>query len=241
MSFLVLILNFLLFWGFALSFLKEFPHFPYFKALPYALFLYFATGFVLQISEPLGIFVFFASPVFLLFIGFFIWQRNKDKAFVLALYKILPSLISQMKLGFSFLDAWQRSLKDVENRFIARKLQEVSDILRFQRPFLHPQKEVTEFVNHLNQARNSSQSLKRLKQLQEKIKVEQVFYRKSARVLMQLRLQSGVLSFLYLSILIWTVVSSQMKHLDLILLSFFFFSIGLFWIFKTGRRMKWSL
>ena len=160
---------------------------------------------------------------------------------MLALYKILSPLISQMKLGFGFLDAWKRSVKDVENPLIARQLQEVSDILHFQKPFFHSRKEVKEFVNHLNQARYSSQPLKRLKQLHEKIKIEQVFHRKALRVLMQLRLQSSILSCLYLSVLVWTLLSSGLRHLNLLFSSFLLFSIGLFWIFKTGRRMKWSL
>ena len=87
-----------------------------------------------------------------------------------------------MKLGFSFLDAYQQSLKNIENQELNCKLQDILDTLRFQKPFSHPKKEITEFVHHLNQAYLSSQSLKRLKQFQEKIKIEQLFHRKASKV-----------------------------------------------------------
>ena len=240
MEFLIVILNFLLFLNLFFTFLKEFPPFPWIKILLFVLPLYFALGFFLQLN-PLFAFGFFSAPLFLLCLSFLIWERRKEKVFLLTLHKILTPLMAQMKLGFGFLEAWERCLKNVENKTISCKLKEISEILRFQKAFSHPEKEVREFVSHLSQARNSPQPLKKLKQLREKIKIEQAFHRKASRVLLQLKLQSSILSVLYLSLLIWTMWSSGLRHLKLIFLSFFFFFLGLFWIFKTGRRMKWSL
>ena len=240
MGFVIIVLNFLLFWNISLTFLKEFPPLPWLKTLFYALVFYFITGFLLQ-PNPFPAFIFFSTPLFLLFSGFLIWEKKKDKVFLWSLYKILPPLIAQMKLGFGFLDAWQRCVKEEKNKTIAGKLKEVSEILRFQKPFSHIRKEIKDFVIHLSQARNSPQCLKRLTQLQEKIKVEQFFHRKASRVLLQLKLQSFILSFLYLSLLIWTLWSSGFNYPKLIGLSLFLFSVGLFWIFKTGQKMKWSL
>lgn len=242
MNLFVFILIFLICWNLTSNLLKELHPVPHLRVFLYVLFFYFVTVFLLQTKlSPVWIFFFFLVPVFLLSAVILIIQQQKEQKFLQDLYKFLPSLIAQMKLGFSFPDAWQQSLKDIENQELVYKLKDILDTLRFQKPFSHSKKEIMEFVQHINRARLSSQSLKRLKQFHEKIKIEQLFYRKASKVLMQLRLQSGILGLLYLLLLIWTVFSNGWKHLNLILLSFFFFFIGLIWIFKTGRRMKWSL
>lgn len=241
MRFLIITLNFFLFWNLSFHLLKELSPAPYLKIFSPLLLFYFLIGLFLQIKAPLWIFIFYSIPVFLLSAAIFINQKQQEQKFLLELYKFLPPLIAQMKLGLGFLDAYQQSLKNMENQELIRKLQDILYTLRFQKRFSHPKKEITEFVHHINQARRSSQPLKRLKQLHEKIKIEQLFHRKSSKVLMQLKLQSGILSFLYFSLLLWTVFFSGLKHFHLILLSFFFFFIGLVWIFKTGRKMKWSL
>ena len=241
MRFFIITLSFFLFWNLSVSLLKELSPIPFLKIFSPILFLYFLSGLLLQIKSPIWIFIFYFIPVFLLSAAVLINQKQKEKRVLQELYKFLPSLIAQMKLGFGFLDAYQRSLKNMENKELICKLQDILYTLRFQKHFSHPKKEIKEFVYHINQARLSPQPLKRLNQLHEKIKIEQLFHRKSSKILLQLKLQSGILSFLYFSLLLWTILFSGLKHLLLILLSFFFFFIGLVWIFKTGRKMKWSL
>lgn len=241
MNFALLIFQFLLFWNFSFHILKDLPPYRFPKALPLVLTVYFTGAFLLHSNSPLENFILFLLPVMFLFAGWVVLQKQTARSHLLVLYNMVPSLISQMKLGFSFPDAWERIIKDMENKKETLWLQEVLNTLRFQKSFSCSHKYIKELVEYLNQARLSAQPLKKLKQLNEKIKIERLFYRKAARVLMQLRLQSGILGVLYLAVLIWTINSTGLRHKDLILFSFFLFFIGLFWIFKTGRRMKWSL
>ena len=227
-------------WSVSLSLLKEFPE-SYGRRLKTPLPVYFLFSLCLSVeSRFISSALFFAAPAGLL-AGAAARAQNKDKRLLLALYKMLPLIISQMKLGLGFLDAYIKAIKDVKEKEIALKLQDILEALRFQKPFSYPHPEIRGLIQNLSEARNHPQPLRRLLQLKEKIKIEEAFFRKSARVLFQLKLQSAVLSFLYLCLLIWTIRSGGWERPRLILLSFFFFSLGLFWIFKTGRKIKWSL
>ena len=118
---------------------------------------------------------------------------------------------------------------------------EISEILKFQNKFHYPDKEIENFVGDLICIHQSSNPLRRLQHLQRKVRIERDFRAKSRRVLLQVRLQSTILSLFYIGLLVWTFVSYGKQYLNLILISFVLFCIGLIWIFKTGRTMKWSV
>ena len=171
-----------------------------------------------------------------------LYQQKKNQRTLLEnLYSLLPTLIAQMKLGLGFMDAWNKSLQTLENKVDKEFLTKTSEALRFQNTYSHSHPEIKYFFSHLMAARKSTQALKQIKNLHQKIQVKQLFLRKARQVLFQLRLQSGVMAVLYSGLVTWNLIHYGLEFISLILLSFLLFFSGLFWIFKTGKTLKWSL
>lgn len=201
----------------------------------YCLFVYI----FLKNTQFFLIFLFIPLILVLLVFVFFKYKNEKDLLF--QLYSLLIPLESQMKLGLGFINAWQKVLEELESGEIKSKIQEITEVLKFQSSFQHSHKEIENFVKDLIIIYQSSNPLKRLKYLHRKIRVEQAFRIKSHRVLLQVRIQSAILGFFYFSLLVWTVITYKNQYIHLVLASFLLFCIGLFWILKTGRKMKWSV
>ncbi|MCY4320979.1 MAG: hypothetical protein OXC37_01035 [Bdellovibrionaceae bacterium] len=147
-----------------------------------------------------------------------------------------------MKSGLSFINAWQKSLKEVKSKKFKDKLQVFTQIFQYQKEFHYPEdKQVELFIKDLILIYNSTNPLKRLQCLKRKIKVELAFRVKSQRALLQVRVQSGILCFFYTGLLIWTITVHGQKYLSLIFISLSLFIVGLIWILKTGNQMKWSV
>ena len=157
------------------------------------------------------------------------------------LCSLLIPLESRMKWGLSFINAWQQGLEDLKSEKIKSKIQKITECLKFQSEFHYPDKEVENFIKDLMSIHRSPNPLKRLQHLQRKVRIEQAFQIKSKRALLQVRIQSGILSLFYFGLLAWTIRAHGSQYTLLITISFLFFCIGLFWIIKTGRTMKWSV
>lgn len=186
-------------------------------------------------------FISFLLPlIFLIFLLVFL-KKQEEKNLLFQLFSMLIPLESQMKLGLSFINALQKEVKELKSEKIKSKIHKIIEILKFQNKFHHPDKEIKNFIKDLMTVHQSSSPLKKLQHLQRKVKIEQSFHTKSKRALLQIRIQSGILSLFYFGLLVWTFISYGSKYIYLILISFLFFCIGLFWIFKTGRKMKWSV
>ena len=186
--------------------------------------------------------IFFLFPCFsILFLLFFL-KKQEEKNLLFQLCSLIPSLESGMKSGLSFINAWQKSLKEIKLEKIKDKLQDFTQVFQYQKEFHYPiDKKVELFIKDLILIYKSSNPLKRLQYLKRKVKIELAFQTKSQRALMQVRIQSGLLCFFYIGLLIWTITAYGQKYISLILSSLLLFIIGLTWILKIGRKMKWSI
>ena len=204
------------------------------------LIFYFFFGLILQKHLFLTALFYILPPGILM--GFIFYQQKKNQRTLLEnLYSLLPSLIAQMKLGLGFMDAWSKGLQTLENKADQEILMKISESLRFQKTYSHSHPEIKYFLSHLMTARQSTQALKQIKNLHQKIQVKQLFLRKARQVLFQLRLQSSVMAVLYSGLVTWNLIHYGLKYIPLIILSFFLFFSGLLWIFQTGKTLKWSL
>jgi len=185
--------------------------------------------------------IFLLFPLFFLLFLFLFLKKREEQDLLFKLYSLLLPLESQMRLGSSFINAWQKSLSELKSEKIKNKAQQITEILKFQKEFHYPDKEVENFIKDLITIHCSSSPLKKLKYLQRKVRIELAFQIKSKRLLIQNRLQSLVLSLFYFAVLFWTVGSYGQQYFQLIVISFFMFLTGLLWIFKIGRSMKWSV
>ena len=238
---MIFTIHFLLCGYFCLEFLKDeniskmlspfFKRFLSFGLIFYFLFIFFFL--------PKSFYT-FGSLFFLIFLFWILKKQNHD-ALLFHLQNLLPLLSSQMKLGLSFMSSWQKSIEDVDQKEIYRQLLDITSVLQFEKRFQHAYLPVVNMVEDLIRIKKSAQPIKKLNLLEKKVKNEVAFYRSARQTLFQLRIQSIILSLLYFSLLIWTFAIYKTKYLHLMSLSFVFFSIGLFWIFKSGRKMKWSI
>lgn len=210
------------------------------RILEISFLFYFSLLFFYLKELPFPL-VFLLLPFLFLLFLFLVLKNKEEKQLLFQLYSLLLPLESNMKLGLSFINAWQKAVKDLDSERMRRKIQKLTEILQFQKSFCYPDKDVQHFIKDLMIICQSANPLKRLKNLQRKIRIEQTFYVKTRRALLQTRIQSGILTFFYLGLLIWTLTAYGRQYMSLVFISFLFFSVGLIWIFKTGRQMKWSV
>ena len=199
----------------------------------------FVTFYIKPSSFP-AIFILFPCS-FILFLFFFL-KRQEEKNLLFQLCALILPLESGMKSGLSFINAWQKSLKEIKLKKIKDKLQNFTQVFQYQKEFHYPEdKQVELFIKELILIYQSSNPLKRLQHLRRKVKIELAFRVKSQRALLQVRIQSGILCCFYIGLLAWTITAHGQRYISLILSSLLLFTIGLIWILKTGRQMKWSV
>ena len=187
-------------------------------------------------------FIFLLFPFSLIVFLFFFLKRQEEKNLLFQMCSLISPLEMGMKSGLSFLNAWQKTLKEVKSKKIKDKLQSFTQIFQYQKEFHYPEdKQVELFIKDIILIYQSSNPLKKLQYLKRKVKIELSFRIKSQRALLQTRVQSGILCFFYIGLLIWTATAQGHKNTFLILISLLLFTIGLIWILKTGRQMKWSV
>ncbi len=210
------------------------------RILEFFLLFYFLFVFLLQKSLVFSLFLFLIPLIFTLILFIFL-KKQEEKNFLSQLCSLLLPLESQMKSGISFINGWQKAQAELKSEKIRTKVQNITEILKFQQKFHYPDKDVENFVQDLRLIHQSAHPLQKLKHLKRKVKIEQSFQIKSKRALLQIRIQSGILSLFYFGLLAWTVTAHSGKYIHLIAFSFILFFSGLLWIFQTGRKMKWSV
>ena len=210
------------------------------KILVSSLILYFILSVFLKLKS-LYLLIYFLLPcLFVLFLFYFLEKRSGD-TLLSHLQGLLNPLSSQMRLGCSFMTAWDKMLENSDIKMFKEDFSQITNALKFGAYFRHSDKKIEHLVQDLVEVKNSSQPSKRLKRLIQKIKIESHFYRKSKQALFQLKLQSQIVSIFYLILLCWILSYSGINHPKLILLSFLLFNIGFIVILKIGETMKWSL
>ena len=211
------------------------------KSLEFLLVTYFLF-MISYINQSDFSIIFFLFPcVFIFFLCFFLKKQEEKKLFFQLCSLILP-LESGMKSGLSFLNAWQKSLEEIKSKKIKDKLENFTQVFQYQKEFHYPEdKQVDLFIKDLILIYKSSNPLKRLQHLRRKVKIEMAFRIKSQRALLQVRVQTGILCCFYIGLLAWTITAHGQRYTSLILISLFLFVVGLIWILKTGRKMKWSV
>ena len=201
---------------------------------------YFFAIFIF-LKDSLLVFLFSLIPCGIMGCFCFIYLKKGEEDFLEHLKNLLTPLESYMHQGKSFLSSWQIVMRECPSPRLRAKLQKLYESFKFQKEIEMRSRETENFIRDLRDVHLSPQPLKRIKNLQRKNKIEQGFKTKSRRILMQIRLQSLILSIFYFSLLIWTGFAYGTRYLNLMVFSFFIFFIGLLWIFKTGSRMKWTI
>ena len=103
------------------------------------LLLYF-LGMIFYIkSSPFYIIILLFPPSLILLLFIFLKKREEKNLFFQLCSLILP-LESSMKSGLSFLNAWQKSLKEIKSKKIKNKLQIFTQIFPISKRILLPRR-----------------------------------------------------------------------------------------------------
>lgn len=155
---------------------------------------------------------------------------------------MLSSLVLKIRAGHSFRPALQSASQNL-SEFSKIKVVKMLDALSFAEKsanFDEQTRQMMTFFRKMDQ--DSHQNLSRLIQLREKLKVEDEFYQKSARILHQLHAQAVIMTILYIALMVFVILRfGWSENAKVITISTFSFSLGLYFVFRQGRRFKWKV
>ncbi len=190
--------------------------------------------FLLILSIYIPIFLFLVIEYMLIYKRFKLFQNQ----FII----LLDSVIARMKMGLSFRESLELSIEQTENSWIKESLRELQDrVIYAQNINTLPQSFRQAFSILQKTHQDPHQPLTRLQYVRDNLKTELIFQRKAHQALLQIRIQSMIMSLLYLGVLIFVIVYSGTEFIHLILLSLLLFVLGSIWIFAMGRKIKWTL
>lgn len=185
-------------------------------------------------------------------IGFFqitliFFLKFEEKQFMRSLnhefIPILDRLIISMSTGKSFKQSFLESIKTVKPEFHQIIIQTYNKLNEMQLSYVRPQSSIENFIQELIFIeKNQSKCLEKAKTYRRKLQIIKNFRRKSGQVRVQSQVQSLVMLFLYLGLLMYIQFEFGIsKHLSLVMISIVFFTVGLFGVLNIGRRMKWKV
>ena len=186
----------------------------------------------------LGIYV----PILLFITAEYILTHKRFKAFQNQFIILLDSVIVRMKMGLSFRESLQLSIDQIENSWIKESLKELQDRVVYAQnistlpPGFHSAFYVLKKIHQ-----DHHQPLTQLQYIRNNLKIELLFLKKAHQALLQIRLQSIIMSVLYLGVLVFVIIYTGMEFINLILFSLLLFVLGSIFIFTIGRKIKWTL
>lgn len=165
----------------------------------------------------------------------------RDK-FINQIILLLDSIMSRMKIGNSYRESVQSSLELIKEEKLKKDFKDAWNRVIYYQPF----KKCKWDEHHtlyvlLNKALKHSQPLTYLHYIKYSWKMSLSFKKQRRAVLSQIYIQSIVLTFLYIALLIFTVAYYGVGQIKLILLSCLLFLTGTCFIFLKNRKIQWTL
>ena len=187
--------------------------------------LVFAPVFLFQLSKPLIVQIRYHS------------LRRKIPTF-------LSQVLLKMGAGVSFRVALHQAIEDQSDLFFRKTLKSLYENVVFSQQEPKNLKkafgEVMREFRLIHQNPHSGRS--RLQNFRRKLLVESDFRRRSGQVLLQIRMQALILSGIYFALCGFVIHRYGFEKVQTILThSAAVFSIGLFLVFRLGRRIRWKL
>ena len=182
-------------------------------------------------------------PVFpAFFLPYFFYFRWKDQFYVQCEF-FINTVIAQMKTGSGFRQAFKSAgfclpNSSFQNHFI-EILESIALLKNFRKEFQFSP--IQQILEELRQADKSPRSLDHLENLRHQMRVRSHFIRKMKSALLQFRVQSFVLCLLYVLLFIFVLHRHGLEHPKILFLSLCLFVLGLFFLVRCGRRIKWNI
>jgi hypothetical protein len=202
-----------------------------------------ALALVLPRSH-LSLWVAVFSPLAVLSIILFSLVKQRSAKFRRALVDVLTIVSLKMKTGRSFRRALSEVTAESEPR-IRAKLSEIGSVVVFsqQNTVFSSDPFISSFVSELILIdRQPHAATRRLAVFREKIRIEDDFRRKSGQVLARIRAQSYVMTGLYVALAAFMAWKFGWRtNIRLYFISASLFVIGLVWMWRGGRNLKWKV
>ncbi len=185
--------------------------------------------------------IFFCVAIFLtpLVLDLVIFYR-RARYFRQEIVSFLDGMLLQMRLGRSFKEALQNNLAG-RPLWFEKEFRLFLDALVLKQSFSGVIGDKTLFVELEQVATASVKQIERLKSLRRKLKIEDDFRQKSSKALLQVRMQSVLLSLMYVPLVLFQIFRGALQQAPMVLLtSSALFIAGSLWIASAGRRYKWK-
>ena len=169
----------------------------------------------------------------------FIWKQR----FYVQFEFFLNALISQIKIGVAFRSAFKKSARGLPHTYFQNYFLNILEMILYSQK-LRPEFQFSplqQIIAELKAADQSDQCLEYLENLRHQLHVQSLFRKKVGMALLQIRIQSLVLLFLYSGLFIFVLNKYGLKYIKILLLSSSLFLMGLVILFQCGRKIKWTI
>ncbi len=212
------------------------------QVLKNSIFCIYAALLVFFVKKPTLIWSFIViSKLFLLFFEKFL-TKYREKKFFESVLLFVDRTILFVHAGKSFRHALERA-HETGDVFTQQRTQKILDTVCFAQQARPSGAWIDGIVTEFRQIdQNPHKTLQRLDQLRRQLKIESVFRQKSEQVSLRFRVQSYVMSVLYIALLVFVVRVCELSRIwPVLLASIVFFVSGWSWVYLSGRRIKWKI
>ncbi len=151
-------------------------------------------------------------------------------------------LIAQIKIGLGFRPAFKSALQFLAPCFQSYFKEILESIVFSKKPSKEKSSPILRHLTEeLKRADSSSRALPILENLRHHLHIRSVFRQKAESALLQVRIQSLVLSLLYTGLIIFVLHKYGLKHIKILSGSLLLFITGLLLLLKCGRKIRWTV
>lgn len=179
-----------------------------------------------------------------LFLFFFekILRMHRENKFNKSILLFVERVILFVQAGKSFRNALE-SAHDASDVFTQQRTRKILESVCFAQQTKLQGSTIDWIITELRQIdQNPHKVLSRLTQLREQLRIESDFRQKSDQVTMRFRTQSYIMCALYFAIFVFVVRNSELSRIwPMVFTSSVFFLGGFFWVYSSGKRMKWKI
>lgn len=181
-------------------------------------------------------------PIFIYIFAEWFCIYRQSRLFQDHFSEVLDSIIARMKLGSSFRTALKLSIDAVKIPDLQNQMKELYERVIYSQQLSSSASQEIQFIFQTFQKTDQDlQPISRLHYVRQALNVEMKFRKQAQKALLQIHLQSFILSGLYLAVLTAILIYYGTQFLSVILISSFLFLTGTLTVFLLGRKIKWTL
>lgn len=186
----------------------------------------------------------FSAAICTLQVTIFVTRTRRESKFREEFLNFMDRMVLQMQSGRSFRSSLHFS-NETTQKFFKPKLEKIIENVLFAKKHISGVK--NEFISEILEEfilidQVPHRSLQRLIAFRHRLKTQDDIRRRSGQKQRQLRTQSYILTFLYVASLIFLHVHFDLKKsLAIVAISFGFFVMGTFQIFRMGKKNLWKI